>query len=292
MRHALIAPCLFALALGTPHIFANFLEPLLQGAHDNETLIEDGDGLGLIKRQSTCTKGYNACAYIGASGLCCKSDTVCSADAAGHVACCPLRAACTGTIVVGGGNLISSTPSNPFQTGGSTIPFVTASTTAAVGGGAIIFPSTTPTPTTTGGFVQNPTGATSFVHSTVSNAFYPFPYIPTTYTNAAACSSAYTSCQADANSCLTALASGVQGVTISAPNGGATVTAIASLGPQSASQVCQSLSSQACYGLQVNACQAFGNGRGNQNGAAKMGCRNLYEIVAGLAVGVAGQMLR
>jgi hypothetical protein len=152
-------------------------------------------------------------------------------------------------------------------TASTTVPFATASTTS-------------------GPFVQATTTAAGGA-STVSNAFYPFPYIATTYTNAAACSSAYTRCQSDAASCTNALMGGAQGVTVSAPNGGATITAVPSLGASSASAVCSSLSSQACYGLQVAACQSF-DGSGNA-APTRGGCG---AAAVGMAVlGVAGQLL-
>lgn len=107
----------------------------------------------------------------------------------------------------------------------------------------------------------------------------------------AACSSAYSSCQTDVSSCTAALAGGIHGVTISGPNGGVTVSEItATLDPTAASQVCQSLSSQACYGLQVAACAAFGTGTANNAGRNR--CGHLYGIGAGVAIGMAGEMLR
>jgi len=105
----------------------------------------------------------------------------------------------------------------------------------------------------------------------------------------AACSSAYTSCQSDAASCTTALANGAAGVTISAPNGGgATITAIPSVGLQSAQSICSSLSSLGCSQLTVEACAAF-DGQGN---AAKRARCADYLMTAGVAVGIAGQLLR
>jgi len=51
------------------------------------------------KRSGTsCPTRYAACSGLGAPGLCCAATAVCSADAAGHVACCPTGAACSGTI--------------------------------------------------------------------------------------------------------------------------------------------------------------------------------------------------
>jgi len=260
-----------AVALAAPDFVSDFQPAALQEspAQGNETLVENAP-LELLKRQNGCASGYSACNNINQPGLCCRLDQVCSADAAGHPACCPQGAACTGTI-------------NPVNTGGfatgtftSSSPFVTASTTG--------------TGTTGSSFIQASTTPNAQPRSTVSNQFYPFAFIPTTYTNAAACSSAYTSCQSDAASCTAALASGQNGVTISAPNGGVTITAVPSLGAESASSICSSLSSQACYNLNVQACARFGDGPGS--GAAEMACAHVYRVGAGVALGIAGQMLR
>lgn len=261
MRHVLAALPLFAtLIIGSPNLITEFLEPQLPV--QNDTIVEES--LELVKRQSGCADGYNGCGNIGAPGLCCRNSQVCSKDAVGQVACCPINAACTGAIGGIATNTLAPTTTSP-----------------------LIFPTTT---TTNGGFVQQPTNAASYVRSTVPNSFYPFAFIPTTYTNAAACSSAYTSCQTDAASCTADLANGRQGVTISAPNGGVTITAIASLGLPSAVSICASLSSQACYGLQVEACNRYGPG--TRSGAARNLCGDVYKIGAGIAVGMAGQIIR
>jgi hypothetical protein len=188
---------------------------------------------------------------------------VCTADQSRAVACCPQGAVCTGALGL------------PAATATGSPTFVLATTT-------------TTTATTNNPFVQQTTVPNAGARSTVQNAFYPFPYIPTTYINAASCSAAYTSCQADAASCTTALANGAQGVTISAPNGGATITAVPSVGLQSAQSICASLSQQACSGLQVEACRSF-DGVGN---AAPTGACRGWVVGAGVAVGLAGQMLR
>lgn len=277
MRNALISilVLLITVASATPNLFAPFLEAQLE-----ETLTEGNDTAPrneLVKRQSNgCVSGYDSCANLGAAGLCCRSDSVCSADAAGHVACCPLNAACTGTI--GGG--VGATPTTT-----SSIPFVLAGTTTT--SASFYFGTATATVAS----IQGATSAATYTRSTVSNQYYPFAYIPTTYTNAAACTSAYSSCQTDVSSCTAALTGGIHGVTISGPNGGVTVSAItATMDPTAASQICQSLSSQACYGLQVAACAAFGTGTANNAGRNR--CGNLYGIGAGVAIGMAGQMLR
>ena len=263
------APLLLAplAALALPDVLADF-EPALEQLPTtvyNATETSPAEGsLELLKRQNSnaCASNYFGCANLGASGLCCPRTAVCSADQAGHVACCPQGAACTGAI----GAITAS--ANPSAT--STVPFVVASTT------------------TNQPFVQASSGANPNHGSTVQNQFYPFPYIPTTYSNAAACSAAYTSCQSDAASCTTALANGAAGVTISAPNGGATMTAIPSLGLQSAQSICSSLSSLGCSQLTVEACAAF-DGAGNVAGRRR--CAD-YLMTAGVAVGIAGQLLR
>jgi hypothetical protein len=69
-----------------------------------------------------------------------------------------------------------------------------------------------------------------------------------------------------------------------------TITAIASLGMQSASSICSSLSSRACSGLIVEACARYGDGV--PPNAAKTLCANMYGLGAGVAVGFAGQLLQ
>lgn len=263
-----------AIALAAPDFVVDFQPAVLQvsPAQSNESMADEGGLAELLKRQTGCATGYAACVNINQPGLCCATTAYCSADGAGHPACCRSGAACTGTI-----NPITQN-SGPNTASASTTGTSTASTVPFISG----------TATTTGGpFIQVTNSASSLTRSTVPNQFYPFPYIPTTYTNAAACSSAYTSCQSDAQSCSAALGSGQQGVTISAPNGGVTVTAIASLGPASASSICSSLSQAACSGLQVEACRAFGG-----TGPAATRCADVYRVGVGMALGIAGQLMR
>jgi hypothetical protein len=87
----------------------------------------------LFRRQNddTCPSSYNNCANIGAPGLCCSPSARCSADAAGHVACCPVGAACTGTI----GAIVTKTSTGSAtgtatETGNSGL-LVTASTASS-----------------------------------------------------------------------------------------------------------------------------------------------------------------
>lgn len=87
-----------AVALAAPDFVTNFSPAQL--AQYNDTLVEDGT-LELLKRQvdpNECANGYKACTNINQPGLCCPNNNVCSADSAGHAACCLSGAACTGTI--------------------------------------------------------------------------------------------------------------------------------------------------------------------------------------------------
>lgn len=262
MRKALTTAVLFATAFAAPDFVLDFTSPFSDLSQlDNNTIGDaaaaDGN-LELLKRANCAAAGYPSCDNLGHPDICCRTNEVCSADQANHVACCRLGAACTGTISAG-------------IPGTATVP-------------TTVFASTTTTTVPpTGSFQQ--TGVAPTGQSYLPNQYYPlFGVIPTTYSNAAACSSAYTTCQRDAQQCTSALANGVPGVTVSAPGGGATITAIASLGQVSASAICSSLSSQACSGLIVEACASFGN-------AAMTRCAPMYGVGAGVAVGIAGQLL-
>ena len=63
----------------------------------------------VLRRQNSnaCPENFNSCSNLGAPGLCCAPNAVCSADFAGYVACCPSGAACSGTI--GGGPITTGT---------------------------------------------------------------------------------------------------------------------------------------------------------------------------------------
>jgi hypothetical protein len=257
---SILAPLLLAplTALAAPDILAPF-ELAVPTSENNATLQDDGSELFKRQGSNACATNYYACTALNAPGLCCRRDAICTADISRNVACCPQGAVCTGTLGAGAPTATASLPSTALAT-----------------------------TTTTGSFVQASSVPNGGQASTVQNAFFPFPYIPTTYSNAAACSSAYTSCQGVAASCTTALANGAMGVTVSAPNGGATITAVPSVGLQSAQSICSSLSLQACSGLQVEACRSFG-GEGNA-AMTRGGCE--WMVGVGVAVGVAGQLLR
>ena len=82
-------------------------------------------------------------------------------------------------------------------------------------------------------------------------------------------------------------------MTVSGGGGGITVEgASATL---SAASICSSLSSQACFGLQLANCQVFGTA-GNTGttsfvNAVPTKCAGLYGLGVGVGIGLAGQML-
>lgn len=234
----------------------------------------------LFRRQG-CPGGYTNCGAQGNSAACCPTNQACARDAAGNVACCPLGAACTGTLGGGGAatNIASST--GPSLVGGSAVTSLPSglslSVTATSG---FIFPSGTTT------------AAPTFTGSTVPDAPFAFAYGPTTFANAAECSSYATSCSNQYQSCLGALGGGINGVTVSGANVGITVQG-ASITVTGASSVCSSLSLRACYGLQTGVCPQYGGGTGgfvanNDAGARATGCPGvMYAMGAGVMAGAA-----
>jgi hypothetical protein len=168
----------------------------------------------------------------------------------------------------------------------------TATTTGVLGTGT----ATTTTTTNTDATI---TGTASYV----SNTYFPFPIIPTTYVNSAACNSAFSACQANYAACTNDLQGNTFGVTIVAPNGaGVTVAPTAqNLGEASATSICNSLSSEACFGIGSGSCAVFGTATttggsfivgGTTNAAARptVGCMAAAGMMAGFGLGIARQM--
>ncbi|KAK7416128.1 hypothetical protein QQX98_005456 [Neonectria punicea] len=103
----------------------------------------------------------------------------------------------------------------------------------------------------------NPTALASFV----SNAYFSFPYAPTSYDDSDACESAVDDCSDNYDACVTVLGDGGQyGVTIAVPGGGGTTVeaSVSDLGT-SATAICSSLSSKACSALEATKCSEFGS---------------------------------
>ena len=197
--------------------------------------------LDLFRRQqNNCPIGYNSCSKLGAANVCCSVSAVCSADAANDVACCPSGAQCTGTI---------------GATGSVTGAVTDTGTTA---GGGFIFGSATTTASTTGPI----TSSARVPQSTVANAYFPFLYIPTSFANAAVCSSYYSSCGTEFSSCTASIGGGINGVTVTGGGAGITVQGATA----SAASICSSLSSQACYNLQLGDCPQFGTAAATGSG--------------------------
>lgn len=230
----------FAVAFGPPSNQSPF-EPALFGSTvllSNGSIVPDDgpdsrdDGHNdLRKRDGGCPGNYNSCSTLSANyaAACCATQAICSLDSNSQVACCTIGATCTGTISVGGA----------------------AATTAGV---------VSTTTTTTGTGTATITSGPSFVQ----NSYFPFPIIPTSYANSAACVSAYDICSSNYALCTADLQGVSQAeITINAPNGGTTVVASATnLGLASATSICSSLSSVACYNLATSDCAEFGTSAG------------------------------
>ena len=183
-----------------------------------------------------------------------------------------------------------------------TIQIATAATTTGTGG--FVFGAST---TTTTGFNQaasttTSTASTATITAAVSyvpNAYgFSFPYIPKSYTDSAACNSAYNDCQTNYAACTVNLQGGNGiGVTIVAPGGGTTVAAgTVNLGVASATSICSSLSASACYGLVTQNCVQFDSNfvvSSTKNGGMPRQTAGCMEMVlAGVGLGLAaGQMI-
>ncbi|KAI9792865.1 MAG: hypothetical protein M1835_007623 [Candelina submexicana] len=266
MRYVLFIPLAFLVAVSnaSPSLFSPYYPPLLE----QETL-ETNDSAPaqeLYRRQGGCAAGYSSCYALGAPGSCCSPRSLCQIDQAGHVACCPEGQACTGTIGVASASASASTQATNagIIVGGAAPPITSTTNTFAV-------------PATTGQTVAG---------SVVSNQYFAFAAIPTSYPNAAACSSYYSGCQSEFARCTSSVGVGVNGVTVSGPGAGITVQG-ASVMPQ-ATSICSSLSSAACHGLQLASCSG-GTAAVNLN-AAPTKCSGLYGFGAGVIIGVAGQV--
>jgi hypothetical protein len=267
-------------ALQIPSILAPFYEPHLDDSVliSNETIIPPTEN-ELRKRDGNCPINYNSCSTLAKAdaGACCTAGSICTLDHARNIACCPIGATCTGTIQIATG---------------------TAASTTGTGGSSVIFGASTTASTTT--VTSTNTVATAMITGTVSyvpNAYFPFPYIPTTYANSAACNSAYSDCQTNYAACTVDLQGGSgNGVTIVAPGGGITVAATSiNLGVASATSICSSLSSAACYGLIPQNCPQFGTAfivSTTTNGMPRQTVGCLGKVVwAGVGLGIAGQMV-
>jgi len=256
------AAIVFSTLLSLPPTSAVQYSPFLP-PHDNPpTRLDDITNIkllfGAFKRDSSTT-----CSGMGNSKVSCGDKAVCAVDGAGNVGCCPFNSVCTGTIAAGG-----AAPTNAPSAG---------STAAA------------PAPA-----ISHAISGTS----TISNQYYPYPVLPTTYANTADCSTSFSSCQAESAKCTGFVEGGGYGVTVSGAGGG--ITQQAAMGPATAESICSSLSQQACHGLQLAQCSTLGGANptatansfvvGSSNAGATKGAV-LYGMGVGMAVGLAGQMV-
>ncbi|KAI0151948.1 hypothetical protein F4776DRAFT_658883 [Hypoxylon sp. NC0597] len=143
-----------------------------------------------------------------------------------------------------------------------------------------------------------PTGTTP-APSFVSNSYFSFPYIPTSFANSVACTSALNQCSRNYDACVSDLAgtaAGVYGVTIVVPGGGGTTVAATqgtALPSATATSVCSSLSSEACYNLQSSQCTQAGTtggfyiGTGNDAPRPTAAC--MAGVIAGVGLGLMGR---
>jgi hypothetical protein len=241
-------------ALGSAH--PSDISPFVHALDGEETVYTNNDAspqsgaekdtLELFKRQN-CAANYYYCSTVVSTAVCCSTDSLCSQDADGNAACCPLGAYCTGTIPI---------ISNPAAATPTTTSTNLLTTTDSSGGLIIITATLTQAVTTVAATVF-----TTALASYVSNPYnFPFPYLPTAFANSAACAAAYSSCATEYAVCTSDLQGGAgYGVTISAPGGGTTVartTSGTSLGVASAASVCASLSNVACPGI-AGGCGVF-----------------------------------
>ena len=183
--------------------------PFLNPYSDDITY--NGFVLDLFRREDGCGSGIS-CATMGDKASCCKKKTQCAVDQAGQVACCPENAECTGTIA-SGAVIATATTKGSSQTNSASHAQVTSN-----GGGKL-----------------------------VSNAYYPFPYLPTKYPNANVCTSSYSSCQEEFAKCTYTLESGDNGITIS--GAGVGITTHAAIAEVTAASICSSRRSRCRFSI-------------------------------------------
>ncbi|KAI0025455.1 hypothetical protein F4780DRAFT_332169 [Xylariomycetidae sp. FL0641] len=151
-------------------------------------------------------------------------------------------------------------------------------------------PACCPTTATCTGVAPSNTQKPSYV----SNSYFSFPYIRTSFSDQAACTSAVSQCNSNYNACVTQLASndGGYGVTVNVPGGGGTTvaaTATGTLPTATAISVCSSLSSEACYNLKSSRCSSTGFILSG-HAAARPTAACMAGVVAGVGLGIMGQL--
>lgn len=254
--------CRFTVLLALPATLALEYSPFIPPYNNGMEHSDGFSNVNFLRRDSKCV---TFCSSMGDSKVCCGNRAVCALDQVGNVACCPFDSVCTGTISVSG-----AAPTGTPVTGSSAAA-PTATMTHAISGS-----------------------------STVANSYYPYPYLPTTYPNAADCSTSFSSCQAESAKCTGFVEGGGYGVTVSGAGG--IITQQGAMAPASAQSICSSLSQEACHGLQLTQCSTLGGEAtsssaggsfivGGNSNAAPTRCAALYGMGLGVAVGLAGQVV-
>ncbi|KAK2026992.1 hypothetical protein LX32DRAFT_457636 [Colletotrichum zoysiae] len=128
--------------------------------------------------------------------------------------------------------------------------------------------------------------------SYVPNEYFPFPYIATSL-DRGECSSAVSQCSRNYQSCVTQLdGNSGFGVTVVVPGGGGTT--VAATRPDvgtSATPICSSLSSRACYGLENDQCSQSTTVNGVIiNAASRPTAACMAGVAAGVGVAIFGAM--
>ncbi|KAI0967087.1 hypothetical protein F4678DRAFT_258831 [Xylaria arbuscula] len=141
-------------------------------------------------------------------------------------------------------------------------------------------------------------GAATATASYVSNDYFAFPVIPTSFSNAAACTTALRDCTDNYDSCVKDLEGGNAGygVTIQVPGASGTTVAQAqtTLPSATATSVCSTLSLQACHGLSNGLCHAGTQGGftvGSANAAPRPTAACMAGVIAGVGIGIMGGRL-
>ncbi|KAI0100651.1 hypothetical protein GGR51DRAFT_532066 [Nemania sp. FL0031] len=143
-----------------------------------------------------------------------------------------------------------------------------------------------------------PGGGPTATASYLSNSYFAFPVIPTSFSNAAACTTALRDCTDNYDACVEALegADAGYGVTIQVPGSGGTTVAQArtTLPSATATSVCSTLSLEACHGLSNGLCRAGTQGGftvGSANRAPRPTAACMAGVIAGVGVGIVGGRL-
>ena len=247
--------------LALPPALAADYSNFIAPSSDEYARLEFLMNLDLFRRDSKCAV---SCSSVGNNRACCPKKTNCALDEVGNIGCCPDNAKCTGT-------------AGPAAGPSTTVPFAGTSATASAAA-----------------ITHAITGS-----STVANSYYPFPILPTTYANAAECTTSYSSCQLESAKCTGVLEGGGMAVTVSGPGGG--ITQQGAIAPASAESICSSLSAEACHGLALTQCSTLGGAAktaaagtfvgGSANPAPTRCAAALYGVGLGVAVGLAGHVM-